>query len=92
VRYRSRTDIISQILEAATGGATKTKIMYRAFLSYAQLKEYLNVLTINGLLDYNSSEQVFRTTEKGDKFLKLYSQIGEIAPPALDESIPARRK
>jgi predicted transcriptional regulator len=85
VRYRSRTDIISQILEAASGGATKTKIMYRAFLSYAQLKEYLNV-------DYNSSEQIFRTTEKGDKFLKLYSQIGEIAPQSLDESIPARRK
>lgn len=92
VRYRSRTDIISQILEAASGGATKTKIMYRAFLSYAQLKEYLNVLTINGLLDFNSSEQIFRTTEKGDKFLRLYGQIGEIAPPGLDESIPARRK
>jgi predicted transcriptional regulator len=87
VRYRSRTDIISQILEAASGGATKTKIMYRAFLSYAQLKEYLNVLTTNGLLDYNSSEQLFRTqlfrtTEKGSKFLKLYSLIGEIAPPS----------
>ena len=92
VRYRSRTDIISQILEAARGGATKTKIMYRAFLSYAQLKEYLNVLTINGLLDFNSSEQIFRTTEKGDKFLRLYSQIGEIAPQGIDESIPARRK
>jgi predicted transcriptional regulator len=92
VRYRSRTDIISQILEAASGGATKTKIMYRAFLSYAQLKEYLNVLTTNGLLDYNSSEQIFRTTEKGSKFLKLYSQIGEIAPPSSDESISARRK
>jgi predicted transcriptional regulator len=32
------------ILESANGGATKTKIMYKAFLSYVQLKEYLAVL------------------------------------------------
>ena len=41
MKYRSRTDIVSQILEAANGGATKTKIMYEAYLSYAQPKEYL---------------------------------------------------
>jgi predicted transcriptional regulator len=40
MRYRSRTELASNILEAANGGATKTKIMYKAFLSYAQLKEY----------------------------------------------------
>jgi predicted transcriptional regulator len=50
MKYRSRTDIVSQILEAANGGATKTKIMYKAYLSYAQLKEYLSVLVENGLL------------------------------------------
>lgn len=44
MKYRSRTDIVSEILEAAQGGTSKTKIMYKAFLSYAQLKEYLAVL------------------------------------------------
>jgi len=39
MKYRSRTEIVSRILDAANGGATKTKIMYKAFLSYAQLKE-----------------------------------------------------
>jgi predicted transcriptional regulator len=39
MKYRSRTEIVAMILEAANGGATKTKIMYRAFLSYEQLKE-----------------------------------------------------
>ena len=29
------------ILDAANGGATKTKIMYKAMLSYNQLKGYL---------------------------------------------------
>ena len=32
MKYHSRTDIVSQIIEAANGGATKTKIMYKAYL------------------------------------------------------------
>jgi predicted transcriptional regulator len=55
MKYRSRTDIIGQILDAANGGggAIKTKIMYQTYLSYAQLKEYLTVLTERGLLNYD---------------------------------------
>ncbi len=59
MKYRSRTDITAQILEAANGGVTKTKIMYKAFLSYAQLKEYLTVLIENGLLEYIEGEQIY---------------------------------
>jgi predicted transcriptional regulator len=50
MKNRSRTELASYILEAANGGATKTKIMYKAYLSYAQLKEYLAVLIENGLM------------------------------------------
>jgi len=42
--YRNRTEFASNILDAANGGATKTKVMYRAFMSYAQLREYLAML------------------------------------------------
>ena len=38
MKYRSRTEILGNILDAANGRVTKTKIMYAAFLSYAQLK------------------------------------------------------
>jgi len=65
MRYRSRSDIAEMILEAANGGATKTKIMYKAFLSYVQLKEYLAVLEKNGLLEYEDGMRSYRTTEKG---------------------------
>jgi predicted transcriptional regulator len=81
MKYRSRTDITAQILEAANGGVTKTKIMYKAFLSYAQLKEYLAVLIENGLLEYIEGDQVYRTTDKGNRFLKIYNQIGEYVMP-----------
>jgi predicted transcriptional regulator len=75
MKYRSRTEIASRILESATGGATKTKIMYKAFLSYAQLKEYLAVLEENGLLEYDKSEQTFKTTQKGTRFLDITSSL-----------------
>ncbi|HEU4483799.1 MAG TPA: winged helix-turn-helix domain-containing protein, partial [Nitrososphaeraceae archaeon] len=65
MKYRSRTEIVSMILEAANGGATKTKIMYKAFLSYAQLREYLSVLIENALLEYLEGNQKYKTTEKG---------------------------
>lgn len=85
MKYRSRTDITAQILEAANGGVTKTKIMYKAFLSYAQLKEYLAVLIENGLLEYIEGEQIYKTTEKGNRFLKIYNQIGEYVAADVSE-------
>jgi predicted transcriptional regulator len=78
-KYRSRTDIISQILEAANGGdATRSKIMYKAFLSYSQLKEYLTVLTESDLLSYDQETHTFKTTEKGLRFLQIYNRISDV--------------
>ena len=78
MKYRSRTEIVSNILDATNGGATKTKIMYEAFLSYGQLKEYLSVLIDNNLLEYSNGTQTFKTTEKGLNCLKMYREIGEL--------------
>ena len=78
MKYRSRTEIVCNILDATNGGATKTKIMYKAFLSYAQLKEYLSVLTENNLIEYLDGTQTFKTTEKGLNYLKTYREIGEL--------------
>ena len=78
MKYRRRTEIVAMILEAANGGATKTKIMYKAFLSYAQLREYLSVLIENSLLEYLEGSQTYKTTEKGLNFLKMHNEIGEL--------------
>ena len=75
MKYRSRTEIASRILESATGGTTKTKIMYRAFLSYAQLKEYLTMLEGNGLMTYDKGEQTYKTTQKGLRFLDVTNSL-----------------
>ena len=78
MKYRSRTEIVGNILDAANGRATKTKIMYKAFLSYAQLKEYLSVLTENNLIEYLDVNQTFKTTEKGRNYLKMHNEMGEL--------------
>ena len=77
MKYRSRTDITGLILEAANGGATKTKIMYKANLSFAQLKEYLSLLSEKGLIEYEEGTAKFRTTEKGLTMLDMCNKINE---------------
>ena len=75
---RSRTEIVGNILDASNGRASKTKIMYTAFLSYNQLKEYLSVLIENNLIEYLDGTKTFKTTEKGLNFLKTHNEIGEL--------------
>jgi predicted transcriptional regulator len=75
---RSRTEIVSSILDAANGGTTKTKIMYIAFLSYNQLNEYLSLLIENNLIEYLDGTKTFKTTEKGLNYLKMHNEIGEL--------------
>jgi predicted transcriptional regulator len=78
MKYRSRTEIVGNILDAANGGATKTKIMYISFLSYNQLREYISVLIENNLIEYLEGTRTFKTTEKGLNFLKMHNAIGEL--------------
>jgi predicted transcriptional regulator len=76
MKYRTKIDIISQILDAANGGgATRSKMAYQAFLNYDQLKKTLTALVENNLLFHDRNTQTFKTTEKGLRFLKLYNEI-----------------
>ena len=85
MKNRSRTEIVSDILNSANGGATKSKIMYKAFLSYGQLKEYLSVLIENNLIEYLDGTQIYNTTEKGLYFLKKYEELQELLPTTIKE-------
>jgi predicted transcriptional regulator len=79
MRQRSRIDIIGDILEAAneTNGTNRSLIMYKAFLSYTQLKNYLNTLTEMDLLSYDKDTRTFKITEKGLRFLNTYYRIDD---------------
>jgi predicted transcriptional regulator len=78
-RYRNRIEIICQILEVANGGVTKKiEIMYKANLSYTQLKEYVMLLAESDLLRYDLDKQIFKTTEKGLRFLDAYNHMDAV--------------
>ena len=76
MKYRSRSEIVGLLLGAANGGgATKTKLMYKAYLSFNQLKEYLTLLVENALIEYEEGMRTYRTTEKGIRLLKIQSEM-----------------
>jgi predicted transcriptional regulator len=81
MKYRSRSEIVGLLLDAANGGgATKTKLMYKAYLSFNQLREYLSLLVENGLIQYEEGMRTYRTTEKGIRLLQIQNTMDEIAP------------
>lgn len=76
MKYRSRTEIIAHVLSSAKelDGVTKTKIMFKAFLSHAQLKEYLSLLVSSEMLEHDAMTGRYKTTEKGIKMLSTSNQ------------------
>jgi UDP-N-acetyl-D-mannosaminuronic acid dehydrogenase len=66
---RNTDQTITSILCAAVDGITKTKIMYKAFITYDQLNDYLSLLVEKGMIEYTEGERLYRTTPKGVDFL-----------------------
>jgi predicted transcriptional regulator len=79
-RRRDRMFIMAEILEVAIDGALKTQMMYRANLSFAQLKEYLKLMLDLQLLDMagNNGKTVYKTTSKGARYLQSYKEIQDL--------------
>lgn len=79
-KRRDRLFIMAEILTIAKDGSLKTQIMYRANLSFAQLNEYLTVLTKMNLLEIKNenNKKIYKTTAKGDKYLEKYKEISDI--------------
>jgi predicted transcriptional regulator len=83
VKNRSRPDIMAIILESANGGITKTKLLTRANLTSGQLRQYRDILIqrklIIELADEGKRHMAYRTTEKGIRYLSVYSTLKNIA-------------
>lgn len=79
-RNRTSTDIVAQILNTAnySGSITKSKIMYKAHISFTQLKEYTSVMVESDLLKYDENKQAYGVTDRGLRFLKVYEHINKL--------------
>ena len=100
--YRGRHEIIAAMLhtviDSGTAGTSRTPLMYRSFLSYAQLKGYLQILLIKGLIkeyppnsESEKNEELgidpnhrlsYTITEKGRRVLQICDEINKIIEPA----------
>ena len=69
---RSEMEIIREIISLSKEGAKTTEILYRGYLSYSQLKQYLPFLLEKEILreekvanGNNGSSKIYLATEKG---------------------------
>jgi len=80
LKHRSKEEIAALILEAIvnTHRPTQTMIMYKAYLTHVQLKEFLASLIEKGLIEYHKLERIYTITEKGIHFLEVYNQLNQL--------------
>jgi predicted transcriptional regulator len=76
LKHRSRSEIISSILEVTNGNKVgKTEIQFKTYLSYNMIKEYLLQLRQSNLIEYTEGDRTFKTTPKGMQALQMYSRM-----------------
>jgi predicted transcriptional regulator len=75
--YRGRLDIIADILQVVSQNAKKTQIMYQANLSYKVLQRYLREVTMASLIEFETAEQCYVLTSKGQDFLEEYKDYAK---------------
>src|SRR5712691_10091889 len=74
--YRANINAISML-----------KMMYKGFLPHAVLAEYVSFLLENKMLVYRKYERRYRITEKGLRFLRLYSELSKMISSKQKERI-----
>jgi predicted transcriptional regulator len=76
-KRRDKLVIIAEIIDIAKNGASKTRIMFKANLSFCQLNQYLSALMETGLLEKQVVEgkEIYRATEKGLGFVEKQCEI-----------------
>jgi predicted transcriptional regulator len=77
LKKRSSLDIISTILEAASGGIGKTRLLEKANLTTSQFRKYSRLLVTKKLLieTIEGTHQAYKTTELGIQYVTLYGAI-----------------
>jgi len=74
-KNRDRLSIVADVLEVAKSGASKTRIMFRANLSFNLLEKYLDVTLAAGFVRLVGSS--YELTENGFDFLNGYKDFLE---------------
>jgi predicted transcriptional regulator len=76
-KRRDTLIIMTEIIDIAIKGTSKTQIMYKANLSFSQLKRYLTLLSHHNLLEKSAYDgrEIYKATPKGIEFMERQQQI-----------------
>ena len=79
-KRRDKLVIMTEIIGIAKKGASKTQIMYKANLSFSQLKKYLALLSHHSFLKKSAAEgrEIYKATPKGIAFMEKQQQLIDI--------------
>jgi len=79
-KRRDKLVIMAEIIDIAKKGTSKTHIMFKANLSFSELKQYLSLLSHTSLLEtsaYNG-RVIYKPTQKGLEFMERQQQIMDL--------------
>ena len=79
-KRRDKLVIMTEIIGIAIKGTSKTQIMYKANLSFSQLKRYLALLSHHSLLkkSAHAGREIYKATPKGIEFMEKQQQIMDL--------------
>jgi predicted transcriptional regulator len=95
MKHRTQEEITALILEVIANNrnaTTQTIIMYKAYLTFAQLKRFLSSMLEKGIIDYQKEDQLYTITEKGIHLLQVYNQLSDLQTSNNNVSIMAVNK
>jgi predicted transcriptional regulator len=77
---RDRLHILAEIMETTRESQLKTRIMYKANLSFSQVNEYLSFLTRMGFirLHVEKGKKLYKTTTKGRLYIENYMEMSNL--------------
>jgi len=89
-KRREKLVIMAEIIDIAKQGAPKTRIMFKASLSFNQINQYLSSLLHNGLLEkfVANGRDIYKATPRGLEFRERQRKVLDF----LNEAEPRRKR
>src|SRR5271169_6386345 len=80
---RGWLEIIDLVLSVCDQGTLKTHVMYKCNLNSKQVQQYLDFVVSRGLIEVLQDPEdvkttIYRTTERGKRFMRSYNELAEI--------------
>lgn len=76
--HRTEEEMLCDVLNAATFAVTRTKLMYKAFLSHSRAEACTALLAERGLLRFDPADQTYIITRRGRQVLEKVHELREM--------------